>query len=148
MTYAKGMRIFIIAFTLLLTANIKNTSAQGYPLVTEIDGITVVIWTIEQDRQNSIKIERYNECDSLYQSIRKDLEYMNKIAVQDSLEHEKIMSAFQICESQLRDSKKNQEDCGKINEKLKAENETLEKKVTFWKVVTVAATVILIAVAI
>lgn len=107
----KDYKIAFWTFILLTIVNIKSTYAQEYPLVTEINGVKVVIWTLEQDKSNSIIIEKYYACDSLHSQLEKENFINIEIIKNDSLQFASLDSAFKSCENQLELQSQNNNHC-------------------------------------
>lgn len=109
--------------------NIFNIYGQDYPVLTEINGVKVIIWTLEQDKFNSVLIERYFECDSLQASTDFEIKTMRKIKREDEIQYNNILEAYNNSLSIIELSKENLNLCDeqrandkKLIKKLRRQN--------------------------
>lgn len=95
--------------------------------MTEINGVKVVIWTLDQDKANSITIERFYECDSLHAQLKNDVLTMRQIKREDELQYQAIVAAYEMSEKKLSLKSQNYSDCQDQRENDQEQIKSLKK---------------------
>ena len=92
----------VIVFALLQIVLICDIFAQDFPRLGEIDGQKVVIWTLDQDKENTILIEHFYECDTLLKNADSQiLQYKGVVKSKDG-EIRNIRSELKASEEQYQ----------------------------------------------
>ena len=135
-----------ILLILLLIAYTYNTYGQEYPILTKINGVKVVVWTLDQDKTNSILIERFYECDSLHAQLEKDIRTMQMIKLEDEIQYNLILEAYENANSMFDLQSENLLSCDEQRKNDKKIIKTLKRQNLFLKIGGIAVTVLIIIV--